>query len=346
MHAVALKSHGHSVVVLEMRTEQQLQARAAGLSLWSNAQKVFTTYLPDVELDDIVFRNPAFPILDKDGKVLVEVPFTEDVRTSCWAGLHGLLWMACEKDVEGHGPVSMRCGYQVCGLTEQGDHLVVSYKGEDGIEEQMTADMVVAADGARSHLRSLVLPDVKTDYVGYVAWRSQFPEKDAPEELRCAIEGKMPLCMLDGSYIVVYLSPSTIGDMRPGNRVIEWCWYDACDASTPVFADYMTDVNGVRHNVTVPGDLLRPDVWEAQLKRRDKVLSPMWRKIFHESNPPLLTAVLAGEMSLGEWEKKVAQHAMEKAIGSRATGIFGMTGQWPEGYTAESAAKFSEEVAA
>ncbi|KAI4930989.1 uncharacterized protein J4E92_004823 [Alternaria infectoria] len=203
MHAVALKSHGHSVVVLEMRTEQQLQARAAGLSLWSNAQKVFTTYLPDVELDDIVFRNPAFPILDKDGKVLVEVPFTEDVRTSCWAGLHGLLWMACEKDVEGHGPVNMRCGYQVCGLTEQADHLVVSYKGEDGIQEQMTADMVVAADGARSRLRSLVLPDVKTDYVGYVAWRSQFPEKDAPEELRCAIEGKMPLCMLDGSYIVV-----------------------------------------------------------------------------------------------------------------------------------------------
>lgn len=59
-----------------------------------------------------------------------------------------------------------------------------------------------------------------------------------------------------------------------------------------------------------------------------------------------LPRVLSGEMSLEEWEKKVAQHAMEKAIGSRATGIFGMTGQWPEGYTAESAAKFSEEVAA
>jgi 2-polyprenyl-6-methoxyphenol hydroxylase-like FAD-dependent oxidoreductase len=203
MHAVALKSHSHSVVLLEMRTEQQLQARAAGLSLWPNAQKVFTTYIPDVKLDDIVFRNPAFPILDKNGNVLVEVPFTDDVRTSCWAGIHGLLWMACEKEVEGHGPVTMRCGYQVCGLTEHENHLVVAYKSEDGIEEQMEADIVVAADGARSYLRSLVLPDVKTEYVGYVAWRSQFPEQDAPEELHCAIEGKMPLCMLDGSYIAV-----------------------------------------------------------------------------------------------------------------------------------------------
>jgi 2-polyprenyl-6-methoxyphenol hydroxylase-like FAD-dependent oxidoreductase len=203
MHALALKAYGHSVVILEMRTEQQLQARAAGLSLWSNAQKLITTYIPDVELDDIVIRNPAFPIIDKNGSMLVEVPITEDVRTSSWAGIHGLLWMACEKEVEGHGPVTIQCGNQVCGLTEHHDHLVVTYKDKDGVEEQTRADIVVAADGARSYLRSLVLPAVKTEYVGYLAWRSQIPELDAPEELRCAIEGKMPLCMLDGSYLLV-----------------------------------------------------------------------------------------------------------------------------------------------
>jgi hypothetical protein len=87
------------------------------------------------------------------------------------------------------------------------------------------------------------------------------------------------------------MTPNEIGSMRPGERVIEWCWYDACDASTPVFADYMTDVDGVRHNVTVPGKLLRPDVWEAQLKRREKVLPPMWKNIFQNSSMPLLTAV-------------------------------------------------------
>ncbi|KAG9192745.1 hypothetical protein G6011_11479 [Alternaria panax] len=291
MHALTLKSHGHNVVVLEMRTERQLQARAAGLSLWPNAQKLVTTYIPEIELDDIVFRNPAFPILDKTGSVLVELPFTDDVRTSCWTGIHGLLLMACEKEVEGHGLVAMQYGYQVCGLTEHNDHVVVAYKDKNGIEDQITADTVVAADGARSYPRSLVLPDVKTEYVGYVAWRSQFPELDAPEELRCAIEGKMPLFMLDGSYIVVYMSPNEIGSMRPGERVIEWCWYDTCDASTPVFGDYMTDVDGVRHNVTVPGNLLRPEVWKAQLERREKTLSPMWRKIFQESSMPLLTAV-------------------------------------------------------
>jgi 2-polyprenyl-6-methoxyphenol hydroxylase-like FAD-dependent oxidoreductase len=203
MHALVLKSHGHSVVVLEMRTEEQLQARAAGLTLWPNAQKLVTKYIPDVELDEIVFRNPSFPIIDKDGNVLVDVPFADDLRTSCWAGIHGLLLMACEREVEGHGPVTIQWGCNVCGVVEHKDQLIVSYKNKDGIGEQITADLVVAADGARSHIRSLVLPDVKTEYVGYLAWRSQFPETEVPEELRGAIEGKMPQCMLDGSYIVV-----------------------------------------------------------------------------------------------------------------------------------------------
>jgi 2-polyprenyl-6-methoxyphenol hydroxylase-like FAD-dependent oxidoreductase len=205
MHALVLKSHGHSFVVLEMRTEERLRARAAGLTLWPNAQKYVATYIPDIGLDDILFRNPSFPIIDKNGNVLADVPFADDLRTSCWAGIHGLLWMACGKDVEGHGSVTMQCGCEVHGLVEQDDHLVVAYKSKDGIEEQMTTDLLIAAGGARSHIHSLVLPDIKTEYVDYVAWRSQFPELDAPEELHCAIEGKMPQCMLDGSYIVVYV---------------------------------------------------------------------------------------------------------------------------------------------
>src|SRR4051794_36148702 len=106
MHALALKSHGYNVVVLEMRSEKQLHAQAAGLSLWPNAQKVLTTYIPDVDLNDIVFRNPSIPIFDTKGELVAEVPFTEDVRTSSWAGIHRLLRMACEKEIEGHGLVT------------------------------------------------------------------------------------------------------------------------------------------------------------------------------------------------------------------------------------------------
>ncbi|KAI2474716.1 UbiH 2-polyprenyl-6-methoxyphenol hydroxylase, partial [Pyrenophora tritici-repentis] len=113
-------SHGYNVDVLEVRSKEQLQAQAAGLSLWPNAQKVLTTYIPEVELNDVVFRNPSF-------------------RSS---------------------------------IIRNDDHLTVAYKGEDGTEDTIPADLVIAADGARSYFRSLVLPDVKPEYVGYVAWRA------------------------------------------------------------------------------------------------------------------------------------------------------------------------------
>jgi len=178
--------------------------------------------------------------------------------------------------------------------------------------------------------------------------------------------------------------------MEPGERVIEWCWYDPCDASTPVFSDYMTDVHGVRHNITVPSHLLRPEVWRAQLRRRDSSLTPLWREVFHASDMPLLTAirsfdntqasffnaklllvgeaflqlrphlgassdiagisaihlplVLSGHMTIEQWEKKVAEHAIEKAIGSRAMGMFGMTGQWPEPQPLTAAPEVSQEI--
>lgn len=182
-----------------------MKARAAGLSLWSNAHSLLQTYIPDIDLDDIVIRNPSFPIMDKNGNVSVDVPITEDVRTSCWAGIHGLLWMACERDIDGYGTVTIQCGSQVTGLKDQGDHVVVAYKSKDGTEDDLTADFVIGADGARSQVRSIVLPDVKTEYVGYLAWRSYFSERDVPEELRSVIDGKMPQCMLDGSYLVVYV---------------------------------------------------------------------------------------------------------------------------------------------
>ncbi|KAJ4378191.1 hypothetical protein N0V83_001025 [Neocucurbitaria cava] len=183
---------------------------------------------------------------------------------------------------------------------------------------------------------------------------------------------------------MIYLTPSDSGSMKLGDRLIEWCWYDPCEAGSPVFCDFMTDSNGKQHNVTMPAGILRPEAWEAQLSRRKGKLPPLWYNIFTKSDLPLLTAihsfdnskanffegklllageaytqirphlgascdiaalqaltlakVLHGEMSLKEWETNVAQYATKKAVQSNATGVFGMTGQWPEGFVPSSEA--------
>ena len=164
--------------------------------------------------------------------------------------------------------------------------------------------------------------------------------------------------------------------MQPGDRLVEWCWYDPCDISSSNFGDIMTDRKGVRHNVTVAASQLRPEAWALHRARRQAVIPPLWSKIFDLSTMPLLTAirsftntkasffggklllvgeaftqirphlgascdiaalqavtlpqVLSGAISFDEWETMVAEHAESKAVRSRATGIFGMTGKWPE----------------
>lgn len=57
----------------------------------------------------------------------------------------------------------------------------------------------------------------------------------------------------------------------------------------------MTDREGIQHNVTVPADKAHPEVWKAQLSRRDAVISPLWQKLFAISSTPLLSAIYSFE---------------------------------------------------
>ena len=188
--------------------------------------------------------------------------------------------------------------------------------------------------------------------------------------------------------IYSYLAPNENGSMEIGNRLVEWCWYDNCDINSPEFADFMTDIEDKRHNVTVPAKILRGSAWATQISRRHDTLTPLWRDIFLKSKVPLLTAVrsftndkssffngklfLAGEaymqirphlgagcdvpalqalslakvlkkeMSLEEYEKEVSTYAQNLGVRSIATGIFGMTGKFPAGYTPYSPSPASQ----
>lgn len=203
MHAVVLKSLGHNVRLLEARSLEHIRSRAAGLSLGPYAQSLFTTWIPDIDLDSFAIRNTGAQYLNAEGKVMSEKPTSANVTTSSWSIVTGLLRQACEKQREGHGTFSYETEKTVCNITEEQDRMKVTYKKKDGVKETATADLVIAADGARSFVRSQVLPDVEPKYAGYLAWRGQLPECHTPPELRGAVDGQLVHHMLEGSYILV-----------------------------------------------------------------------------------------------------------------------------------------------
>jgi 2-polyprenyl-6-methoxyphenol hydroxylase-like FAD-dependent oxidoreductase len=202
MHALMLKSIGHTVIVLEARSEQQLQARAAGLSIWPNAQRLLTTSIPKLDLDSITVHNRSMQIMTGDGLLVGEVPVADDVRTTGWNLVHDLLRKTCETNAGGDGPtVRILTNKTVLEVYEKGTNMVVEYTGEDGAES-IIAGRVIAADGARSYVRSLVLPEVNAEYVGYLAWRGNFPEVEAPDGLEGVLAGKLCNFKLDDCYIL------------------------------------------------------------------------------------------------------------------------------------------------
>ncbi|KAF2133289.1 FAD/NAD(P)-binding domain-containing protein [Dothidotthia symphoricarpi CBS 119687] len=291
MHAVVLKSLGHNVRVLEARSSEQIKARAAGLSLGPYAQRLFTTWIPDVDLNSFAIRNPGAQYLDADGNLLSEKPTNANVTTSTWGVVTSLLRQACERRIDGHGHCSYETEKRVCKIAEEQGQMVVMCKDNDGAEEIAIADIVIAADGARSFARSQVLPEIEPIYAGYFAWRGQLPASQTPPELSGALDGKLVHHMLKGSYILVYAAPSETGNTQRSDRVLEYCWYDPCDGLSDEFDDIMTDCTGWRHYQTVPQDLLRHEVWKAHLNRRKDVLPPLWTSLLSQASQPLVTAI-------------------------------------------------------
>lgn len=87
-------------------------------------------------------------------------------------------------------------------MTEEKDLMRVAYKTHDGTELSVLANLVIAADGARSAVRGNVLRSVKSEYSGYLAWRGNLRENRATDELRAALTGTLLKFMFDGGYLL------------------------------------------------------------------------------------------------------------------------------------------------
>lgn len=72
-------------------------------------------------------------------------------------------------------------------LKQQSDESVIVEFEDliDGGYGEHRADLIIAADGANSIVRRLILPisQLKRPYSGYVAWRGTVPEREISEEI-------------------------------------------------------------------------------------------------------------------------------------------------------------------
>ncbi|KAF1935631.1 FAD/NAD(P)-binding domain-containing protein [Clathrospora elynae] len=299
MVALCLRSLGYNIRILETRDKLQSEA---GLSLGPDIQKLLQQYVPWINLDSVAVQNTGCVFYDSKGEVSHEVPLpggSEKVMTSTWDAVYHLLLKDLEAGTNGHGQVWLDFRCHVIDVREEGEQMKVKYQcmrgeGKNERVEQMEeeADLVIGADGANSTVRRMVLPELKAEYAGYLAWRGEFQVPNLEGKLKSVLEGKLGFLKMaeSKSYILLYAKPSK----EQSKHLVEWCWYYPCEKPS----EYLKDKDGLEHQTTVTPDRFNPDVWKKHLA---STTVPLWIKpSLEQCKAPLLSAItsLTGEQSV------------------------------------------------
>jgi 2-polyprenyl-6-methoxyphenol hydroxylase-like FAD-dependent oxidoreductase len=154
-----------------------------------------------------------------------------------------------------------------------------------------TGDLLIGADGARSTVRSLMLPDVRPDYSGYVAWRGLVPEPDLDAASRAVLDGVFAFQHDEGEQMLLeYLVPGEDGATAPGQRRWNWVWYRKVPQdSLPAL---LTDRTGRTHTFSLPPGAL-PDAQAAVLRADAReLLAPQFNALVQKTKEPFVQAIL------------------------------------------------------
>ncbi len=156
-------------------------------------------------------------------------------------------------------------------------------------------DLIVFADGYESLGRSLLFPDTELQYSGYVAWRGLISEALAPDVVSFddpegrELTGQHALMGARG-HGIVYLVPGKAGETEPGQRMINWLWYE--NVPLRALPSALVSRHGGPAGTSVPpGDL--PETQVDRLRTEGRRLFPQYfADIVAKTAQPFVQAIL------------------------------------------------------
>jgi 2-polyprenyl-6-methoxyphenol hydroxylase-like FAD-dependent oxidoreductase len=88
-----------------------------------------------------------------------------------------------------------------------------------------------------------------------------------------------------------YIIPGENGSSTPGERHLNLVWYYNCSQNSLEYEAAMTDVNGVRHQRTVPFGKVRSELWAKQQAHSNEKFAVPIKEIVNQIEVPFVTAV-------------------------------------------------------
>ncbi len=268
-----LRSIGWDAQVFE-RNAEELTGRGAGISTHPQLHDV--TKRLGIPFDDsmgITIDTVIF--LDRDG---CEYERRPTVRLmSSWGRVHASLR---ERMPAG----SYHLGKSLTRVEQDANGVTAIFA--DGTRER--GELLVGADGGRSIVRELFLPDQHPDYAGYVAWRAMLDERDVPPAIHAQLFANYTYCLPPGELFLAYPVPGRNNETEPGKRAYNIVWYRP---TTPEqLADFCTDASGKSHGTSIAPPLIRPDVIAWSKAQARALVAPQVAEIFRARSAAVLPA--------------------------------------------------------
>lgn len=185
MSGIMLRHQGYTVTILEQDPgTSQRRSQAAGITPGPDFLKFMERY--DRTGQPISDGKESIYICAKDGGIARKLPMT--FTYSSWGLLNNILRANFDSHVSKACPIPPRpiagpgesiylSGKRVTGVQFTGERVVVNFTDvSTQRQDERVSDLVIAADGSSSTIRSIMNPKVKNRYSGYVTWRGTVPE--------------------------------------------------------------------------------------------------------------------------------------------------------------------------
>lgn len=254
---------GWDVHVYERVTEE-LQGRGAGIVTHPELMDVLSA--AGIAADDSLGVTVAQRVtLAQDGSIVGKRDLPQ--LLTAWGRLYHILRSAFP-DARYHN------GKHLTSFTQDVD--AVEARFADG--EIVSADLLIAADGLRSAVRQSLLPQVRPQYAGYIAWRGLVEESVLSERARQELFPYFAFGLPPREQMIAYPVAGQDNSVTPGQRRYNFVWYRPAD-EVSTFRAMVTDASGKVWPDGIPPPLIRPEVLEEARTAAREVLSPQFAEL-------------------------------------------------------------------
>jgi 2-polyprenyl-6-methoxyphenol hydroxylase-like FAD-dependent oxidoreductase len=271
---VLLRAAGWHVDIFE-RSAHEMDGRGGGIVLQPEVLEVFR--LGGIRYDGTIGVEAMERVfLDPSGGITDRIPMRQ-ILTS-WTLVYAELRRAFP-DSRYHR------GCELNSFNETGDGVVARFR--DG--RVFEGDLLVGADGSRSTVREIVLPAVRSEYAGYVAWRGLVDEADLLSAAASVLADRFVFYDYPNSHMLSYLVPGANENVEPGSRRFNWVWYRN---HSPEILEFLLTDKGRHHSLSVAPGSLSSAAEENVRTAADRFLPPPFRQLVAATKTPFVQAII------------------------------------------------------